>query len=83
MSVRISLLLAAMMVLPATETWNRFLGAGGMPVAPEADPPTTWNANEHIAWTTDLPGSAVPPAGPASMGKQYPTWTRHGQTLPR
>ena len=43
---------------PAGDDWPRFRGPDGSAVAPDADPPLTWNGatGENIAWKTPLPG---------------------------
>ena len=51
------LLSALMMLVPANDTvaWPGFLGAGASDVDP-ASLPTTWAADQNIAWNVDIPG---------------------------
>ena len=45
--------------LAATEgDWPNWRGPGGRGIAPtSADPPTTWSETEHVAWSTEIPGT--------------------------
>lgn len=42
--------------IPVQFQWPQFRGPGGQGHAPQAEPPTTWNERENVAWKTPIHG---------------------------
>ncbi len=49
-------LAGALSTASAQGSWPNWRGPTGNGVAPDADPPIEWSADENIAWVTPLPG---------------------------
>ena len=43
----------------ANDDWARFRGPTGQGTAETSNLPTTWNAEENVAWKTPLPGAGA------------------------
>ena len=53
-----SLLTALVGEFALAENWTRFRGPNGQGISVETELPTTWAAEENVAWKTPLPGNA-------------------------
>jgi outer membrane protein assembly factor BamB len=50
-------LIFGVVAMPASADWLQFRGPGGLGISTEKNLPTTWSANDNIAWKTELPGA--------------------------
>src|SRR5688572_19425510 len=57
--VRPQLCLCMFALLLVGADWLQFRGTDSNAVAPNAEPPTTWNETSNLAWKKSLPGKGV------------------------
>jgi outer membrane protein assembly factor BamB len=63
-----------------TDDWPRFRGPGGLGTSPDAHPPTQWDRQQNVLWTTDLPGPGT--SSPVLFGDSIFLTCYTGYNLP-